>query len=246
MPSTFKGTTIFIAKRNIKMTERGRVVTVTYGGNFDNLVSFAPPFSTDMGGYGGYAFFKVESYDLDKPGRGKEGTLVVTGTERLTYNGYTADPTLLLEKEWLPVEVALLKHPNFQSGGLWELSLADVKAIKTWEDASDEEIKTAAYTVLSASAKQYADRILRNQTAYNVYLPAAKRTRFYTASPTIGGCGHLENPPGEFAMPLVDGNNQPYYYIKTSDASNKQGHVHERVETWIGFLDYDANIINYA
>jgi hypothetical protein len=257
MPSKWKGKRIFPVKRREMFTERGLTVTLTIGGVWSELRAQLPVFGSQLIGFGYAGTLFVEAVELERTGEGQKGVLTITATERLTDGANLLafpDPRLILEKEWLPVEVALRKHPNFNSTGnggnaLWLLSATDDAQLTAWENETDPALRATfhwsdATNTLSANAQEYAARILRNQTAFNVYLPAAKRTRFYGSSPVIGGCGKPEAPPAAFNMPTLSGNNQPYHYIKTADRCAKQGMVHEREENWIGFIDFDSDIIN--
>ncbi|MGD0650944.1 MAG: hypothetical protein ABSA97_07370 [Verrucomicrobiia bacterium] len=258
MPSTWKGKTAVICKRRHIYSERGIQVVLTIGGTYEELQRNQPPFGYYLGWDYGFGFI-VEHSELVREGEGRKATLTITASNRLTAALdllHPPDPTTMLEKEWMPIEVALRKHPNFNptalgGNGRWLLTIADDAQIAAWEKEDNAGLKAAyhwltASNTLSANAQQYAIRIARNQLGFNVYLPAAKRTRFYASSPATGGCGHPENAPAIFGMPTVSGNGQPYYYIKTEDRAPKQGLIYERQEAWIGFIDVDLDIIQYV
>jgi len=207
-----------------KVSDGAIEATQTYEGRYSDLVSGAPAIG-QLITISGVTLY-CENVEIQQ-GATDDGKMTVSASNRTTI--------VVDETEWVRVDQDIRYHPNFMTGGMWELDDADRQDVEAKLNApNDDSVDTP-----DGNAGELYTRLLRGETNYAIYIPVCRRTSYYLTNPSVGsGCGKIATPP----MPSPTG----YTYIFTADRAVRSGWCWQRVQEWTGFADVDTDIINNA
>jgi hypothetical protein len=181
-------------------------------------------------------------------------------------------PTLESERyqvRWMPHELPLLSHPDFRSGGEYDLSevheengynrsyLTDVmgweeetniklRGNAQWSPIINGQVSTTVYQATN-SAIAYITLRRRGFTSYTDFSPVWTKVSVYTGTnaPGVGACGQKGTPSGA-------GYPTGYEWIKSGDNAERIGNQTkwQRTEEWTGFktvwFDTDTVFVSLA
>ena len=171
-----------------------------------------------------------------------------------------------VELDWIETEKDLLTHPRYAGQGIYpgekHLVPSDLVKLRNWKDEPNAQLrewylyridlnrplpilttKSAALSngnvgELSDNAKDYADKIIRGQETYRIYLPVVKRTTKISNPIAGSACGKkLSGLPSGLPQPIG------YQWMKTADRSIRSGAGKwERSEEWGGYAFIDGDL----
>jgi len=225
MSSTWNGSTNELRSKTLRRcSDTATEGTVVYQGKFSDLQSAMPGIGGDI--TIGSVTLKVENVELQQ-GETDNGVMTVSASDRTTI---TVDET-----EWVRVDQDIRYHPNFTSGGMWELDDTDRQDVEAKLNAPNDD----SVTTPDGNAGELYTRLLRGETNYAIYIPVCRRTAYYLTNPSVGdGCGQVATPP----MTYPSG----FTYVLTADRAVRSGWCWQRVREWTGFKTVDTDIVNNA
>lgn len=231
-------------------------LTLTYEGQYNNLLSERPTIGSGMSGFTGYTVERVDVQNLE----GSKGQMTIGLFQDISQGsgGSPAYPIdAIYEIEWLQVEKKLELHPRYVvgGGGAKELTDDDLAELAQWENETNSTYRKAfsylaipgddgSIETLSPFAQDFAAKKLKGVDSYLLFIPVLRKTSTGYVPPSVTTCGKIENP-APYGFPSIPGD---YTFMRTADRGQKTGRSGkwERVQEWTGFDDIDTDIYESA